>query len=303
LAESLAQEELHQLMQRFFADVDGVLLNYGGVIDKHIGDAVMALFGAPIAHDNDHERAVRAAIDLHSCLDTLSKDMEYELKVHIGIASGLVVASDIDNGNHHEYTVLGDSVNLASRLVDLAGPGETLISDEVCHSVADIFSIEDIGQQAIKGVAKPVRVWKVTRVTAENNHRRRLPLIGRQRELKQFEGILETFDKTGTGQVIHLCGEAGIGKSRLVEEFSTKAMKNSFVCHSTLLLNFGVGKQRDGIRCLVNSLLQLGPEASQQECHTIVQETISRGLLDSGQSVFLNGLLDLAGFEGNNTSD
>jgi class 3 adenylate cyclase/tetratricopeptide (TPR) repeat protein len=293
LAESLAQEELHRVMQRFFTDVDDTLLSYGGVIDKHIGDAVMALFGAPIAHDNDHERAVRAAIDLHSCLDRLSKEMEYELKVHIGIASGLVVASDVDSGNHHEYTVLGDSVNLASRLVNLASPGETLISDEVCHSVADIFSLEDLGQQAIKGIAKPVRVWKVTGVTAGDDHRRRLPLFGRRREMQQFEGILETFGKIGTGQVIHLCGEAGIGKSRLVEEFSTMAMKNSFVCHSTLLLNFGVGKQRDGIRCLVNSLLELDLEASQQECHAIVHETLSRGLLDSGQSVFLNILLDL----------
>ena len=293
LTESLSQEELHRVMLRFFTEVDSILMSYGGVVDKHIGDAVMALFGAPVAHDNDHERAVRAAIDLHACLNILSKELEYDLKVHIGIASGLVVAGGVGSRSRHDYSVLGDSVNLAARLVAYASPGDTLISDAVYRSIPDIFTIEDFGQLSIKGISNPVRAWKVIGQISKDEQRQLLLLFGRRREVRQFEGILDTFHKIGTGQTVYLRGEAGIGKSRLVEEFADMARTNGFVCHSTLLLNFGVGKQRDGIRSLVNNLLQLDPKESEQARRLAARETFECDLLDNSQSVFLNNLLDL----------
>ena len=125
LSRELDVEETHALLNRFFDAADAVVERYGGRIDKHIGDAVMAVFGAPIAHGDDPERAVRAALDMHDAVAALDPPLE----IHIGIASGQVVADRTGSDAHREYTVTGDSVNLASRLTDIAARGETLISE------------------------------------------------------------------------------------------------------------------------------------------------------------------------------
>jgi len=112
-------------LQRFFSHVDSVINNYGDTVDKHIGEAVMGVFGAPVAHDDDPERAVRAAVTVHTSMTELSAEMGRELTVHIGIASGRVVASGTGSDSHQEYTVTGESVNLASRLQEMARGGES----------------------------------------------------------------------------------------------------------------------------------------------------------------------------------
>ena len=113
-------EEIHHILSRFFEYADGALHSYGGRVDKHIGDAVMGVFGAPVAHGNDPERAVRAAIEIHESMKDLSEEIGTRLEVHIGIASGQVVASGLGSSAHQEYTVTGESVNLASRLSEMA---------------------------------------------------------------------------------------------------------------------------------------------------------------------------------------
>ncbi len=131
LSNELDAEEIHALLNRYFETVDGIVEGYGGTVDKHIGDNVMAVFGAPVAHTDDPERAVRTATDIHQAMTGLSDDLGRDLTAHIGIASGQVVASGTGSDAHREYTVTGDTVNLASRLDDLAAAGETLISEAV----------------------------------------------------------------------------------------------------------------------------------------------------------------------------
>ena len=116
----LGAERTHALLDTYFRTVDEIVVSFGGTIDKHIGDSVMAVFGAPVAHDNDPERAARAALEIHAAMDATSEAAGHALKVHIGIASGQVVASGVGGDQH--YTMTGDSVNLASRLTDAAGP-------------------------------------------------------------------------------------------------------------------------------------------------------------------------------------
>ncbi len=111
LSSVLDAEELHGVVSRFFAVADGAIENYGGTVDKHMGDAVMALFGAPVAHGDDPLRAVRAAFDIHGAMEALSAELGRELRVHVGIASGEVVAGGLGSAQSREYTVLGDSVN------------------------------------------------------------------------------------------------------------------------------------------------------------------------------------------------
>ena len=138
LSSELDAEDTHALLNRFFAAADRIVDSCGGTIDKHIGDNVMAVFGAPIAHDNDPERAIRAACAIHANMEGLSSEVGRRLQVHIGIASGPVVASGTGSEAHSQYTVTGSAVNLASRLQDLAQPGDTLISQAVHHAVSRI---------------------------------------------------------------------------------------------------------------------------------------------------------------------
>ncbi|MCX8955527.1 adenylate/guanylate cyclase domain-containing protein, partial [Ruegeria sp. NA] len=187
LSSELDAEDLHALLNQFFSKVDNVVEKYGGRIDKHIGDAVMAVFGAPISHTNDTERAARAAAEIHAVLPTLSPP----LSCHIGIASGQVIASTTGSQSHTEYTVTGDGVNLASRLTDISAGGETLVSHDIQRALGPLFVGESIGVKAIKGLNDPVEVWRLDRL-ARNIRKRRHKFIGRERELSVFSA---TFDR------------------------------------------------------------------------------------------------------------
>ena len=156
LSSELDVEELHGIVNRFFDAVDGIVEDYGGTVDKHLGDAVMALFGAPVAHGDDPQRAVRAASDMHGAMARLSTEVERSLEIHIGIASGEVVAGGVGGDGRDEYTVTGESVNLAARLDDRAGPGETLISDAVYTAVSGVARCEPLGEVSVKGLDRPV---------------------------------------------------------------------------------------------------------------------------------------------------
>ncbi len=117
LSSHLDPEEVHTLLERFFSLVDAIVDRFGGTIDKHIGDAAMALFGAPVAHGNDAERAVRASLEIHACLPRLDTGSASPLAAHIGVATGEVVASSVGSERHRGYTVTGEAANLAARLL------------------------------------------------------------------------------------------------------------------------------------------------------------------------------------------
>ena len=161
LGRELDAEEVHALLERFFGRVDRIVEAHGGRIDKHIGDCVMAVFGAPVAHGNDAERAVSAALAIRDAMPTLSAELGRPIEVHVGVAGGQVVASGTGSASHREYTVTGDTVNLASRLTDAAAPGEVLISEAVRRALAGCLDCVDGGALAAKGFAEPVRAWRV----------------------------------------------------------------------------------------------------------------------------------------------
>ncbi|MFQ5971956.1 MAG: adenylate/guanylate cyclase domain-containing protein, partial [Alphaproteobacteria bacterium] len=293
LSEALDAEAMHGLLNRYFETVDGLVTSFGGTIDKHIGDAVMALFGAPVAHDNDPERAVRAAVAIHDAIAELGSDLSQPIGVHIGIASGQVVASGTGSDAHREYTVTGDSVNLASRLDDLASPGETFISEAVHRAVSHVADCAAVGEVAVKGIAEPVRVWRILGIGSGRAPGTGHPFVGREAELGQFAGVLEACRRTGAGLSIHVRGEPGIGKTRLVDEFEATARGAGFDCHTGLVLDFGVGKGQDAIRAAVRSLLGIAPGADKAHRATAADAAVAGGLLDGDRRVFLNDLLDL----------
>ena len=294
LSREIDAEELHVLAGRFFDVVDAVVEGYGGTVRKHIGDCIMAVFGAPVAHSNDPERAARAALDIQRRVPALADARGRPLGVHIGVASGQVVASGTGSARHREYTVTGESVNLASRLTDAAQAGEVLISDAVHRALAERLACAEAGALAVKGFAEPVRAWRLLglREAAEPGDR---PFVGRRSELQRFRALLAACPEVGHGQAVYVRGEAGIGKTRLVEEFQAAARRAGFVCHTGLVLDFGAGTGQDAIRSLVRSLLGLKPGglSDRAAVQAAAEWAVADGLVAAERRVYLNDLLDL----------
>jgi class 3 adenylate cyclase/tetratricopeptide (TPR) repeat protein len=292
LASELDAEEVHSLLGRFFARADGIVEAFGGTVDKHIGDCVMAVFGAPLAHSNDPERAARAALAIRDAVPALGQELGREVGVHIGIASGQVVASGTGSEAHSEYTVTGDSVNLAARLTDRARSGEILISDAVRRLLPPRFTCAEVGAFEVKGLARPVVAWRLSGL-GETVQAAGRPFVGRRAELAQFQGMLEVCLESGAGQTIYLRGEAGIGKTRLVEEFRRQAEARGFAYHVGLVLDFGAGTGRDAIRAMVRSLLDVEGPSGAEATLAGAERALAEGLLAEDRRVHLNDLLDL----------
>jgi class 3 adenylate cyclase len=290
--QQLDAEEVHALLGQFFDRADRIVQEHGGRIDKHIGDCVMGVFGAPIAHGDDAERAARAALAISGAIPGVSARVGRPVGIHIGVAGGQVVASRTGSATHSEYTVTGDTVNLASRLTALAKAGEILTSDDTRRALAERFDLADAGMVDIKGFAEPVQAWRLLGLRPVAREQR--PFVGRHSELRLLEAVLAACRDTGRGQAIYVRGEAGIGKTRLIEEVQRKATQAGFACHAALVLDFGGGAGRDAIRALARSLLGIEVTSDTAAARAAVAAALSSGVVASDDAVFLNDLLNLA---------
>jgi class 3 adenylate cyclase len=294
LSSDLDSEEVHGLLGAFFEAVDSTIESHGGTIDKHIGDCVMGVFGAPVAHGNDAERAVRAALAIQEAMPGLSTRFSRDLQAHVGLASGEVVAAGTGSRGFREYTVTGNSVNLASRLTDRAGPGEILLSESVHRSLADRISAAPLGESTIKGVSSPVRIWRfIGLIDAAAAAAPARPFVGRRLELAQIKGALASCQEGNSGLTIYIRGEAGIGKTRLAEEFARTAAMAGFYVHKGLVLDFGTGKGQDAIRAVARSLLALDPDSDPAARRDAAERAVADAIVDAEQRGYLFDLLDL----------
>jgi class 3 adenylate cyclase/tetratricopeptide (TPR) repeat protein len=288
LTNTMDPEELHALIRRYAAAVDDVIVRHGGTIDKHLGDGVMALFGAPVAHGDDPARAVRAAVDAHAAVAAMAAEVGRDLRIHVGVAMGEVVAAAIDRHGHRDYTVLGDAVNLAARLESLAAPGETLISEPVRRAAG--FDCDDLGERAIKGLVAPVQVWRVREPSAQGLDAER-PFVGRAAELARAGEVLAAA-RAGRGRAILVRGEPGIGKSRVVSEVARAAAAAGFEVHRVQVLDFGLGREEDPVRALAGSLLgEAG--GSDEVLAAACDAAVAAGRVPETLRPFLLDLLDL----------
>jgi len=292
LSSEIDAEEVHALLNRYFALVDGAITDLGGTVDKHIGDCVMALFGAPVAHTDDPWRAVQAACEIHRIMGPLSKEMERELTAHVGIASGQVVASGTGSDAHQEYTVIGDTVNLAARLQDLAKGGETIIADKVYQAVEGLTDCTSQGEVAVKGLEKPVSVWKLNGLLASPKATVG-ELVGRSLETGQFQAFLDDCQANRRGHGILLRGELGIGKSRLAAEFLRLAGEANFSTHQALNLDFGVGIGQKAVPSLVASLLKLPSDKDGDRAERL-EDALTRLDLPNEKQGFIYDILGLS---------
>jgi class 3 adenylate cyclase/tetratricopeptide (TPR) repeat protein len=226
MTEKLDPEEVNEIMSRIFGEIAQAVTRYGGFIERLIGDAAMVLFGVPKAHEDDPARAIRTALEINERIKALSPHFEVgigqPLAMHSGINTGLVVTGEVDleKGTHG---ITGDTINVASRLEGLAASGEILVGPATYAQTKAFFNFEHLEPAALKGKAEPLRIFKVLS-PRQVSRKIRLScglstgLIGRKAEQARLENIFSQL-KDGQGNILSVCGNAGAGKSRLVEEF------------------------------------------------------------------------------------
>lgn len=226
IAEGMDPEEYRDLLDRYLAVVFDEVARGEGLVNQIAGDGVMALFGAPLAHEDAPDRAVRAAIEIRDGLvrlsDTLRAEGRPALTARIGLNAGPVIVGTVGGDLKLDYTAIGDTTNLAARLQALARPGAILLSEGLERLVRDHFVLRDLGRQSIRGKALPVRVFEVEGTRAvETPLSGRAPslevFVGRERELELLEGVFARV-VAGHGQAVGIVGHAGVGASRLLAE-------------------------------------------------------------------------------------
>jgi len=226
MSERLDPEEVKSITTRIFGEVAQVIHKYEGFVEKYAGDAVMAIFGVPKAHEDDPVRAIRASREIHRLVKSMSPEIERKIEqpisMHTGINTGLVVTGEVnlEKGTHG---VAGDAINVASRLSSAAGADEILVGQEVFRQGLGYFDFEAMGFIQAKGKSEPVLAYKVVApreepVALHGLAILRSELIGRKAEMENLIGAVKEL-REGKGSIFSICGDVGTGKSRLVEEF------------------------------------------------------------------------------------
>ncbi len=225
LGERLDPEDVRVLQSELFELVSSQVVHFGGITEKFIGDAILAVFGVPLAHEDDAERAVRAALGIHEAFPAFAARVAdahgAEVGLRIGVNTGDVIASR-EAAARGEMIVTGDAVNVAARLQQLAEPGEVLVGERTRQATHRVISYGERGSLEAKGKALPVQAWQAIAAVAPLGTRgfgRGAPLIGRDDELTLLRLAAARVERERSPQLVTVFGQAGVGKSRLVSEF------------------------------------------------------------------------------------
>jgi len=248
ISEKLDPEEVHQIMDGCYQVLMDEIHRYEGTIDKFTGDGVMALFGAPVAHEDHAQRACYATLAMQRAIgeygEKIERECGVEFKMRIGLNSGPVIVSYVGNDLRMDYTAIGDTVNLASRMETNAKPGTVLVSSDTYKIARDFFNFDPLGKVEVKGKEEPVEAYQLieageveTRIGA-SVARGLTKFVGRQREIVALK---EAYEKvhSGSGQVVGIVGEAGVGKSRLILELKGVLPKEEYTCLEGQCLHYG----------------------------------------------------------------
>jgi class 3 adenylate cyclase/tetratricopeptide (TPR) repeat protein len=230
LAEQIDPEDWTEIINAAFEQMSRRIFDYEGTIAQIQGDAIISFFGAPVAHEDDPERAVRAALAMITAMDEYGRELKlsegFDFQIRIGIATGVVLVGNVGSDLRYDYTAIGDTMNLASRLESAAPPGGILIADKTERFVRPYFELEDIGTLELKGKSAAVQVYRVRGERSQPGPTRGVPglespMVGRSKELDTLLGITSS-TQAGHGGVAIVVAEPGIGKSRLLSELRSK---------------------------------------------------------------------------------
>src|SRR4051812_13231616 len=262
LSESRDPEEVRELLSRYFDLARTVVQRYGGTIEKFIGDAVMAVWGVPTAHEDDAERAVRAGLDLVATVAALGEDVGMtDLALRVGVVTGEVA---VTLGATGEGMVAGDAVNTAARVQTAADPGVVLVDDATRVLTSAAVSYTDTGEHDLKGKAEPIRLFAARSVVAAGGGAQRVdgleaPFTGRDRELRLVKELFHATVEDGRPRLVLVSGVAGMGKSRLGWEYEkyVDGLSGAVRWHRGRCLSYGEGVAFWALTEMVRSRLQL----------------------------------------------
>src|SRR5438552_2472317 len=299
LAERVDPEEWHRLLDHLFRILAGGIHRYEGTINQYTGDGIMALFGAPIAHEDHAQRACAAALDLARELGALAEDVRresgLEFAVRMGLNSGEVVVGRIGDDLRMDYTAQGHVVGLAARAQQLAPPGSITVTEQTARLAAGFFDFLDRGEQSLKGASVPVRVFELRgpgqiRSRLESSRARGFSrFVGRERELALLERALSE-TQSGRPKVVLVTAEPGAGKSRLCHEFVERA--RGVALHYARALSHGRMLPFHVMVALARSLFGVGEGASPSDIRDAVRCGLGNAQPDP---IALDFWLDLLG--------
>ncbi len=287
LSETRDAEDVRELLGRYFDEAKTIVGRYGGTIEKFIGDAVMAVWGTPIAREDDAERAVRAGLELVDAVVAFGGEIGApELRARAGIVTGRVASS----ANPDEALVVGDRVNTASRVQAAADPG-TVFVDEVTRQVTlASIAYADAGERTVKGKVEPLRLYRALRAVAgvAGNQRAaalEAPFVGRDAELRLVKDLYHAAVDLGVARLVGVTGAAGVGKSRLGWEFSkySDGIADTVLWHSGRSLSYGEGVAYWALAEIVRQRLGIAEDASEAEAATKLAAGVERWILDEGE--------------------
>jgi len=302
LSDKLGPETMYAMMDGVYEILIRKVHDYEGTVNEMTGDGIMALFGAPIALEDAPQRALRSAMSIHREMTRFNEKVKWEkgdlpnIKMRIGIHTGPVVVGTLGNDLRVEFKAVGDTVNLAARMEQLAEPGTTYVTEDTFKLTEGYFRFEDLGDREIKGKKKSIHIYRViapsTRRTRfdVNAERGLTPFVGRQREL---ELLLDGYERTkeGRGQAISIISEAGIGKSRLLYEFRKAVTNDDVTFREGRCLSYSRNVAYHPVVDLLKANFDIQDTDTEQE----IREKVTKGLqfMKIDESSILPYLLEL----------
>lgn len=267
-AEQLDPEEWSEIINGAFEHMIKPVYTYEGTVARLMGDGILAFFGAPLAHEDDPQRAVLAGLDIVAGIapyrDEIKKAWGIDLNVRVGINTGLVVVGAVGSDLRMEYTALGDAINLAARMEHTAEPGTVQIAQDTYKHVINLFEFESLGDIEVKGKSEPVKAYRVLgrkdlAARARGIEGLHVEMVGRVAELQILKGVISDLNQ-GIGRIVCVLGEAGLGKSRLISEsykdFSEMIGKNGS-WYETISLSYEYNQAYGLFQRLIQRVLEI----------------------------------------------